>query len=210
MWNSLHHLHVPCPRRRALDLLIAKRQPNLLRVFHPVKAGSYLLLLRLSSRWAWRNAKYSPLQEVWRWKKAQWHAYTRLKRLLASLKRLTCFQIATGQLISLNITFTSWDLLPTKGPVINSYYSWSLNRFDLLTSFMSVRNTYLVSWPASHPWVLGSLRQKVLVSIRSRSLCTKGFLANVTMPGRDLTSQGWYVFDKDRLVGSCKEIETMC
>lgn len=46
MRNSLHSLHVHSPRRRALDLLIAKRQPDLVRVFDHVKAGSNLLLLR--------------------------------------------------------------------------------------------------------------------------------------------------------------------
>lgn len=40
MWNSLRRLHVHCPRRRALDLLMVKRQPNLVRIFDHVKAGT--------------------------------------------------------------------------------------------------------------------------------------------------------------------------
>lgn len=165
-----------------------------------------------------------PYMKFRRGKKTQWHTYTRMKRLLASLKRWACFQIATGQLVPLNITLTSWNLPLTKCPVTNSKlrfnylrYLWNTWNFITMGHWTALTfwppsclwDTYLVSWPTSHPCVLESLRLKVLVSLRSRSLCVKGFLPNITMPGGNLTSQGWDRFGKDTLVCSCKEIETM-
>lgn len=94
---------MPRPRRRALDLLIAKRQPNLLRVFHPVKGGSYLLYPDLVPDGLGEMPITHPYMKLRREKRSTVTCVYEDKRLSVSLKRLTFFQIATGQLISLNI-----------------------------------------------------------------------------------------------------------
>lgn len=117
-------LHVRSPRRRALDLVIAKRQPDLSRVFDHVKAGSNLLLLRLTRKWAWRHAEHSPSHDT--------------------LKVGLAFRLSQASFFL--CMCTSQNCLPTKRPVITS-----MLRFDGRTwNPITIKDwTYWTFW--THP-----------------------------------------------------------
>lgn len=123
MRNSLHRLHVHAPRRRALDLLIAKRQPDLVRVFDHVKAGSNLLLLRLTLKWARRHAEHSPRH--------------------ITLTLALAFRLSQASFF----LWISQNCLPTKRPVITSKL-----RFDWRTwTPITIKGwTYWTFW--THTW----------------------------------------------------------